>query len=67
VAGVHNIHPLKELLVTVTVADFELKVLNGNQVKIQAKSVKSYTKIIKALAEKHAEFHTYQPKENRSF
>ena len=65
-AVVQNIQPLKELLVTVTGDDFEL-VLNGNQVKIQTKTAETYTTIIKALGEKHADFHTYQPKENRSF
>ena len=67
VSGVQNIQPLKELLVTVTENDFELKILNGDQVKIQPPSTDKYHTIIKALAEKHAEFHTYQPKENRSF
>ena len=67
VTGVQNIHPLKKLLVTVTGDDFELKILNGNQVKIQPKSAEKYKIIIKALAEKHTEFHTYQPKEDKSF
>ena len=67
VAGVQNIHPLKELLLKIAGDDFELKVLQGNQVKIQPKPSKKYSTIIKALAEKHTEFHTYQPKENRNF
>ena len=67
VAGVQNIHPLKELLLKIAGDDFELKALQGNQVKIQPKPSKKYSTIIKALAEKHTEFHTYQPKENRSF
>jgi hypothetical protein len=67
VSGVQNIQPLKELLVAAMGDDFELKVLNGNQVKIQHKSSDKFTKIIKALAEKHTEFHTYQHKEDRSF
>jgi hypothetical protein len=49
VAGVHNIKPLKELLVTVSGDDFELKVLNGNQVKVQPKSADKYRTIIYAL------------------
>ena len=67
VAGVQNIHPLKELLLKIAGDDFELKVLQGNQVKIQPKTSEKYSTIIKALAEKHTEFHTYQAKENRSF
>jgi hypothetical protein len=67
VSGVQNIQPLKDLLVAVTGDDFELKVLTGNQVKILPKTADKYKTIIKALAEKHTEFHTYQPKEARSF
>jgi hypothetical protein len=67
VASVQNIQPLKELLVAVTGEDFELKVLTDTQVKIQPKFAEKYTTIIKALAEKHTEFHTYQPKADRSF
>jgi hypothetical protein len=67
VAGVQGIQQLKDLLVTVTGNDFELKILKGNRVKIQPKSSDKYTAIIKALAEKYTEFHTYQPKEDRSF
>jgi hypothetical protein len=67
VSGVQNIQPLKDLLVTVTENDFQLKILNGDQVKIQPTSTAKYHTIIKALTEKHTEFHKYQPKENRSF
>jgi len=35
--------------------DFELEVLNGDQVNIKHKSAEEYT--IKALAEKHTGFH----------
>jgi hypothetical protein len=66
VSGVQNIQPLKELLVAVTGDDFELKVLTGNQVKIQPKTADKYKTIIQVLAE-NTEFHTYQPKEDRSF
>jgi hypothetical protein len=67
IAGVHNIKPLNELLVTVPRYEFEPKVLNGNQVKVQPKSANNYRAIIQALKEKHAEFHTYQIKEDRCF
>ena len=66
-AGVQNIQPLKDQLVTVTGDDIELKVLNGNQVKIQHQSAEKYKIIINALEEKHTEFHTYKPREDRSF
>jgi hypothetical protein len=55
------------VLVTVSGDDFELKVLNGNQVKVQPKTADKYRAIIHALIEKHTEFHTYQLKENRCF
>jgi DNA polymerase III sliding clamp (beta) subunit (PCNA family) len=51
VVGVQNIQPLKELLVTIAGDEFEFKVLQDNQVKIQPKSSDKYTTIIKALAE----------------
>jgi ABC-type phosphonate transport system ATPase subunit len=59
VAGVQNIQQLNELLVTTAGNDFELKVLQGNQVKIQPRSPDKYTTLIKSLAEKRTEFHTY--------
>jgi hypothetical protein len=46
VARVHNIKPLKLLFVTVSGDDFKLKVLNGNQVKVQPKSAGKYRTII---------------------
>jgi len=55
------------LLVPVSGDDFELQVLNGNQVKVQPKSADKYRTIIKALIEKHTEFYTYQPKKERCF
>jgi hypothetical protein len=67
VVGVQNIQPLKELLVTIAGEEFKFQVLQDNQVKIQPKSSDKYTKIIKALAEKRTEFHTYQPKADRQF
>jgi hypothetical protein len=51
----------------VTGDNFEFKVLNGNQVKIQPKSAEKIKTIMKTLAQKHTEFQTYQPKEDRSF
>jgi hypothetical protein len=67
VAGVHNIQPIHDLLIEIAADAFELKVLQGNQVKILPKSPDVYRTIIKSLTEKHTEFHTYQPKEDRSF
>ena len=63
----HNIKPLKELLVAVSGHDFELRILNVNQVKVQPNSAAKYRTIIDALIEKHTEFHIYQPKEQMCF
>jgi len=67
VAGVHNIQSLHALLIEIAAEAFELKVLHENHVKIQTQSPDAYRTIIKALAEKNTEFHTYQPKADRSF
>jgi len=48
---VQNIKQLKELLVTVSGGDFEIKALNGNQVKVLPKTVDKYRTIIDALIE----------------
>jgi hypothetical protein len=52
VAGVQNIQPLKELLVTIAGKKFEFKILQDNQVKIQPKSSDKYTTIVNALSDK---------------
>jgi hypothetical protein len=64
---VQNIKQLNELLVAISGDNFELKVLTGNQVKVQPKSAEHYRQILHALIEKRTEFHTYQPKEERCF
>ena len=66
VAGVQNIQPLSQLLIEIATDAFELKLLQGDQVKIQPKTPDAYKTIIKALAVKSTEFHTYQPKADRS-
>jgi hypothetical protein len=45
----------------------ETKALADNQVKVQPATTDSYRAITKALAEKQMEFHTYKPKEERSY
>jgi PAX-interacting protein 1 len=72
VDGVQNINPLRELLFQIAGDDFELKTLQGTDVKIKPKSSTNYSTIVKALTEKRIEFHTYQfhtyqPKADRSF
>lgn len=67
VAGVKNINPLSTLLNSVANKDFQLKVLNDEQVKIQALSPTSFSTIVKNLEENKTEFHTYKPKTERNF
>jgi hypothetical protein len=45
----------------------EIKVLAHNQVRIQSKTSDIYRAIIKALTTKNTSFHTYKPKDERSY
>lgn len=47
--------------------EYKIKIINKEQVKIQAKNSIAYVKIIKELKNRETEFHTYKPKEERSF
>jgi hypothetical protein len=67
VDGVSNIQPLTKMLNETVSEEFELKVLRGEQVKIQPKTSQAYTTIVKELELRHTEFHTYKPKQDRSF
>lgn len=44
-----------------------MKVLKNDQVKIQPKTPKTYSNIVKGLKLKKTEFHTYKPKNERNF
>lgn len=67
VKGVKNISPLIDLLTNVVNNNYELKVLNFDQVKIQPKTSEAYSIITKALEGKQTQFYTYRLKEMRSF
>lgn len=67
VSGVQNMNPLNKLLTEIAVDHYTLKALSENQVRIQPTSSEAYTTIVKALASKKTEFHTYQPKQNKPF
>ncbi|XP_037943083.1 uncharacterized protein LOC119675937 [Teleopsis dalmanni] len=64
---VNNINPLINLLSSQVENNFELKVLNNEKVKIQAKTTESYVTIVKQLESKKTEFYTYKPKDERNF
>lgn len=67
VSGVKYIKPLNDLLQEIAKNGYEIKVLGDEQVKIQSHIPETYNKIIKALDDKETQYHTYQPKNERSF
>lgn len=64
---VSNIQPLYDMLNATVTDQYEIKILRGEQVKIQPKTTEAYTKIYKELQKRETEFYTYKPKEERSF
>ena len=64
---VSNIQPLSNMLEDVAHDDYEIKILQGEKVKIQAKSSESYSTIYKELKSRNTEFYTYQPKREKNF
>jgi hypothetical protein len=62
---VTNISP--QLLEQIALQQYEVKVLAHKRVKVQLKTSESYRIIIKALAEKRMQFHTYKLKEERCY
>ncbi|KAJ2937194.1 hypothetical protein O0L34_g18953 [Tuta absoluta] len=65
--GVENITPLVGLLNEVITDEYDLAVLRDERVKVQPKSLQAYSKLVEELKKKNIEFHTYKPKEDRSF
>lgn len=64
---VSNIQPLSKMLEEVAPDDYEIKILQGEKVKIQAKTSESYSTIYKELKSRNTEFYTYQPKRQKNF
>lgn len=64
---VSNIQPLYNMLNDTVTDQYEIKILRGEQVKIQPKTTEAYTKIYKELQKRETEFYTYKPKDERSF
>jgi len=58
---------LQQLFKQIPNDEFELKTINIGNYKIQIKSPIAYTNIVKELKTRNYEFHTYQPKQERSF
>jgi len=60
VAGVTNITPLISLLENIAKHEYEIKIINDSQVKIQPETPEKYSIIIKELQARNTEFHTYK-------
>jgi hypothetical protein len=67
VSDVTTIPPLIQLLDQTAFKLYEIKAPAHNQVKIQSKTPNNYRAIIKALTAKNTSFHTYKPKDERSY
>jgi hypothetical protein len=67
ISGVTNIKPLIELLNTLAPNKYLIKTLPQDQLKVQPMESSDYTNIIKALMDRNTEFHTYKPRQDRSF
>jgi hypothetical protein len=67
ISGVVNIKPLIELLNALAPNKYLVKTLSDYQVRVQPTESRVYTAIIKALLEKNTKFHTYKPRQHRSF
>ena len=64
---VFNIKPLTELLNDIAPEKYLIKTLPNDQVRAQPLESSDYTTIITALMEKNTEFHTFKPRQVRSF
>jgi len=67
ISSVTNIKPLIELLNTIAKDKYLVKTLYNDQVRVQSTESSMYTIIVKALIDKNTEFHTYKPRQDRSF
>ena len=67
ISGVGNITPLINLLNAIAKDNYYIKVQSQEQVRVQAKTIETYDKIIESLKEKNTEYHTYQKKQEKSF
>jgi len=67
ISGVTNTKPLIELLNDLAPNKYLAKTLPHDQVKVQPTESSVYTVIIKTLMDRNTEFHTYEPRQDRSF
>lgn len=67
VSGVETIQPLTELLKQLADGKYDLKIIGSSQVKIQLKDADTYPAVVKALAERKTEFHSFQAKMDKTY
>lgn len=65
--GVNDICPLNKLLNDNIGAEYSLKILRFNEVKIQVNSEDAFSKMVKIFQEQRRLFHTYQMKSQRKY
>jgi len=66
VARINNFSLLSQKLKEIASDKYEIKIMN-EQIKIQPKSSITNVNIMKELKSRNTEFHTYKPKQERSF
>jgi hypothetical protein len=67
VSGVEEMKLLIQQLDLTAKDDYDIRILQNDEVKIQPKTPESYSAIIKDLAKKETRFHTFQLKQDRSY
>lgn len=67
VASVKDINPLTSVLNNVAKDNFILRIVNFEEVKIQAKTAQAFDAIVDELKKKNTEYHSYQKKQDRPF
>ena len=67
VCQVEYILPLKQLLEVIAENQYEMKIIKADEVKIQPLTIEAYRTVTKALEEKKTEFHTFRPKQERTY
>jgi hypothetical protein len=67
ISGVANIKPLIDLLNVIAPSKYLVKTLPIEHVQVQPTESSIYTSITKDLMKKNTEFHTYKPRQDRSF
>ena len=65
--SISNIKPFYDLLNEVAKNLYDLRIINSDQVKIQAETSDAYKMVVKDLESRNTQFYTYKPKQERCF